>query len=49
MPVTEFELIQRYFSRKGQLQSDVALGIGDDAALLNPPAEQQLVIAIDTL
>ena len=49
MPVPEFELIQRYFSRKGQAQADVALGIGDDAALLNLPAEQQLVIAIDTL
>jgi thiamine-monophosphate kinase len=49
MPVTEFELIHRYFSRKGQPRSDIALGIGDDAALLNPPAEQQLVIAIDTL
>ena len=49
MPVPEFELIQRFFSRKSQPLSDVALGIGDDAALLNPPAEQQLVIAIDTL
>ena len=49
MPVTEFELIQRYFSRIGQPRTDVALGIGDDAALLNPPAGQQLVIAIDTL
>ena len=49
MPVTEFELIQRYFSREGQPRPDVALGIGDDAALLNPPAGQQLVIAIDTL
>lgn len=49
MPVPEFELIQRYFSREGQPQADVALGIGDDAALLNPPAGQQLVIAIDTL
>ena len=49
MPVPEFELIQRYFQGKGQPQSDVALGIGDDAALLNSPAGQQLVIAIDTL
>lgn len=49
MPVPEFELIQRYFQRKGSPQKDVALGIGDDAALLNPPAGQQLVIAIDTL
>lgn len=49
MPVTEFELIQRYFSRIGKPRTDVALGIGDDAALLNPPAGQQLVIATDTL
>lgn len=49
MPVTEFELIQRYFSRIGKPRADVALGIGDDAALLNPPAGQQLVIATDTL
>ena len=49
MPVTEFELIQRYFSRIGKPPTDVALGIGDDAALLNPPAGQQLVIATDTL
>ena len=49
MSVTEFELIQRYFSRNDPPQSDVALGIGDDAALLNPPTDQQLVIAVDTL
>lgn len=49
MPVPEFELIQRYFNRKGQPQTGVALGIGDDAALLNPPSGKQLVIAIDTL
>lgn len=49
MPVPEFELIQRYFSREGQPQAGIALGIGDDAALLNSPAGQQLVIAIDTL
>ena len=49
MPVPEFELIQRYFNRSGHQQADVVLGIGDDAALLNTPAGQQLVIAIDTL
>ena len=27
----------------------MALGIGDDAALLNMPADQQLVVATDTL
>lgn len=49
MPVPEFELIQRYFQRKEIPKADVALGIGDDAALLNPPVGRQLVIAIDTL
>ena len=49
MPVAEFELIQRYFNRQDQPKPDVALGIGDDAALINPPAGQHLVIAIDTL
>ena len=34
MPLTEFELIRRYFSRCGAQRTDVELGVGDDAALL---------------
>ena len=48
----EFELIERYFrSAAGQLpqRHGVALGIGDDAAVLELPAGRQLVAAIDTL
>jgi thiamine-monophosphate kinase len=45
---SEFDLIARYFTPARQ-RSDVALGVGDDAALLNPPAGQQLVMAVDTL
>jgi thiamine-monophosphate kinase len=48
----EFELIERYFrSAAGQMpeQHGVALGIGDDAAVLDLPAGRQLVAAIDTL
>ncbi|QIB50745.1 thiamine-phosphate kinase [Pseudomonas sp. OIL-1] len=49
----EFELIKRYF-RGAALeaagdQSAIALGIGDDAALLNIPSYRQLVISTDSL
>ena len=49
MPVPEFELIQRFFTRQIHGRSDIVLGVGDDAALISPPPDQQLVIAIDTL
>lgn len=45
---TEFSLIQEYFSYDFK-RDDVALGIGDDCALLNPPAGKQLVMTVDTL
>jgi len=44
----EFDLIERFFSRRGGRQ-DVLLGVGDDAALLAVPAGQALVAAVDTL
>jgi thiamine-monophosphate kinase len=44
----EFDLIERYFTRPGR-RSDVLLGVGDDAALLQPPPGQVLVAAVDTL
>lgn len=49
MPLSEFDIIQRYFNRQSLQRDDVILGIGDDAALIYPPAGQQLAIAIDTL
>ena len=49
MPLSEFDIIQRYFTRATSPRDDVVLGIGDDAALIVPPAGQQLAIAIDTL
>ncbi|UTF59699.1 thiamine-phosphate kinase [Gilvimarinus sp. DA14] len=51
MPLGEFELINQYF-RPAADKSDgvgVVLGIGDDAALIQPDASQQLVVAADTL
>jgi thiamine-monophosphate kinase len=48
VPPGEFELISRYFSRASQ-RGDVVLGIGDDAALLQVPADRRLVAAMDTI
>lgn len=48
MPLGEFALIDRYFSRSPR-RRDVLLGVGDDAALLQVPAGRALVAATDTL
>lgn len=44
----EFGLIQRYFAR-AQVTSDVLAGIGDDCAVVQPPADRHLVMSIDTM
>lgn len=49
MPASEAELIERYLLRAGAERDDVILGIGDDAALLRAPAEQELVLTTDAL
>lgn len=49
MPLGEFELIDRFFRGRGAPRSDVPLGVGDDAALIECPPDRQLVAAIDTL
>ncbi len=49
MPITEFDLINRFFKQQFPTRKDVVLGIGDDAALCTAPAGMQLVMAIDTL
>jgi len=47
--LNEFELITRYFARQPVTRPDVALGIGDDAAILDVPPGQQLVVSTDML
>ena len=57
--LTEFDIIRRYFSTiggEGSISKNntsnhhaVALGVGDDCALLNIPSGQQLALSIDTL
>jgi thiamine-monophosphate kinase len=49
MPLSEFALIDRFFRDCGARRADVALGVGDDAALLDCPPGLQLVAAIDTM
>ena len=49
MPASEFSLIDRYFAAHSLRRPDVALGIGDDCAVLIPPPNQQLVVTMDTL
>jgi thiamine-monophosphate kinase len=46
---SEFDLIARYFARSPVTRPDVALGVGDDCALLEVPPGRQLAVSIDTL
>ncbi|HET6545852.1 MAG TPA: thiamine-phosphate kinase [Rhodanobacteraceae bacterium] len=45
----EFDLIDLIRARSATLRGDVRLGIGDDGAVLAPPAGQELVACTDTL
>jgi thiamine-monophosphate kinase len=47
MAAGETELIRRYFAALTPPRDDVALGIGDDAALLRVPAGHELVVSTD--
>ncbi len=49
MALTETSLIERYFRGGGAQRTDVALGIGDDAAILTLPAHSELIATTDTL
>ena len=46
---SEFNLIARYFTRPPRADGPVLLGVGDDGALLNPPAGETLVVSTDML
>ncbi|MBI3778174.1 MAG: thiamine-phosphate kinase [Gammaproteobacteria bacterium] len=47
--MTEFELIRHFFARQPVSRADVAVGIGDDCALLRPPVGQSLAVTSDLL
>jgi thiamine-monophosphate kinase len=45
----EFELIRRFFIRRGPVRRGVRVGIGDDAAVLELPRGVDLVASVDTI
>jgi thiamine-monophosphate kinase len=47
--ISEFQIIDQFFTRQRVQRDDVLLGIGDDAALLRVPAGQTLAVSVDTL
>jgi len=49
MPLSEFDLIREYFLSRLSSRHDVLLGVGDDAAILQPPEGMALAVAMDTL
>lgn len=49
MPLSEFGLIQRFFTQQKITHRSTALGIGDDCALLDIPDGYQLAITADTM
>jgi len=48
MSLGEFDIINRYFARRTS-RTDVLLGIGDDAAVVDVPDGHKLVVAMDTI
>ncbi len=48
MPLSEFSIIEQYFTRRHR-REDVVLGVGDDAAVLEVPSGMQLAVCVDAL
>ncbi|MGZ4970318.1 MAG: thiamine-phosphate kinase [Methylobacter sp.] len=49
MPLSEFSLIQRFFTQQRVTNSSTRLGIGDDCALLSIPDGYELAVTTDTM
>jgi thiamine-monophosphate kinase len=47
--MSEFELIARHFTHVGAQRHDVRIGVGDDGAVVMPPASRELVMVTDSL
>jgi thiamine-monophosphate kinase len=47
--LNEFNLIQKYFAEASFVRKDVVIGIGDDAAITQVPALQNLATTTDTI
>jgi len=44
----EFGLIQKIFFSLTDQRDEIVVGIGDDAAIIQPPADKQLAVSVDT-
>lgn len=49
MPLSEFSLIQRFFTKQRITNPSTRLGIGDDCALLSIPESFELAVTTDTM
>jgi thiamine-monophosphate kinase len=49
MPLSEFALIQRFFSKQNVKNPSTRIGIGDDCALLSIPDGYELAVTADTM
>ena len=49
MPLSEFSLIQRFFTQQAVKNASTHLGIGDDCALLSIPDGYELAVTTDTM
>lgn len=49
MTISEFDIIRRYFADRGVSRADVAVGIGDDGAVVQLPSGSELVTVVDTM
>lgn len=47
--MTEFDIITQYFATQGLQRADVRIGMGDDAAIVQPPPGCELAMTTDTL
>lgn len=47
--MSEFSLINRYCHNLGVLQSETAVSVGDDGAVVNVPEGYQMVVSVDTM
>lgn len=45
----EFNLIDAYFLKRGSERRDIVLGIGDDCALVQAPADHEIAVTTDTM
>ncbi len=49
MALSEFNIIERYFTHQQKTDPAIVLGIGDDAAILHVPEGMELAVSMDTL